>query len=366
MSSVIIKNFPEEWTIPTTRYRGSKRKILPWIWEKTKDLSFDTALDLFGGTAVVSLMLKRMGKQVTFNDYLHYNYLIGIALIENKKIKLNDDDINIILDNSDKTISNNFISETFKDYYFTNAENKWLDKTIYNISKFEQTYSGKVLKQKKALAMLALGQACMIKRPFNLFHRKNLKIRTRKVKRSFGNKTTWEMPFKVAFKRFSEEVNQVVFDNGKTNKSLWKDAFKVTQNNYDLVYLDPPYFHPHQNDTDYRELYHFLEGITQYEHWSEMIDYNSYRLHLKRNVMRWPAHSVEDLTKMYKKLIERFSDSIIVISHKSGSVVSVGTIKKILVECGKKVRMHKKRYTYALSKRNGVPKQNIEWLLIGT
>ena len=32
---------------PTTRYQGSKRKILPWIYKNLKDLEFDTALDAF-------------------------------------------------------------------------------------------------------------------------------------------------------------------------------------------------------------------------------------------------------------------------------------------------------------------------------
>ncbi len=62
---------------PTTRYQGSKRKILPWIYGHLKPLRFHTAIDVFGGTASVSYLLKKMGKQVTFNDSLRCNYLMG-------------------------------------------------------------------------------------------------------------------------------------------------------------------------------------------------------------------------------------------------------------------------------------------------
>ena len=55
---------PEGFKYPSTRYSGSKRRLLDWIWEHVKDLRFDTVLDLFGGTGSVSLMFKRHGKRV--------------------------------------------------------------------------------------------------------------------------------------------------------------------------------------------------------------------------------------------------------------------------------------------------------------
>jgi len=51
--------------IPTTRYQGSKRKILPWIYDCIKDIEFNTVLDAFGGSGVVSCLFKRMGKRGT-------------------------------------------------------------------------------------------------------------------------------------------------------------------------------------------------------------------------------------------------------------------------------------------------------------
>jgi hypothetical protein len=49
---------PELNKFPTTRYQGSKRKILPWISDCIKDIEFDTVLDAFGGSGMVSYLLK--------------------------------------------------------------------------------------------------------------------------------------------------------------------------------------------------------------------------------------------------------------------------------------------------------------------
>ncbi len=123
----------------------------------------------------MSLLFKRMGKQVVYNDYSYYNYLAGIAFIENREIKLDDEDLKFLLEKRNNSTS--FISENFKDIYFYDNENEWLDQTIGNILALEDKYNGATLKYKQALAIWALGQACLIKRPFNLFHR----VESRKV-----------------------------------------------------------------------------------------------------------------------------------------------------------------------------------------
>jgi len=52
---------------PTTRYQGSKLKLVNWIKANIQNLEFDTALDAFGGTGCISFMLKGLGKEVTYN-----------------------------------------------------------------------------------------------------------------------------------------------------------------------------------------------------------------------------------------------------------------------------------------------------------
>jgi len=180
--------------LPSTRYQGSKYKILKWIDYYTKDLKFDFVLDAFGGTGCVGYMFKKNGKQVFYNDSLKFNYYVGLAIIENSKTTLSDEDIDFILKKHSKIKYPTFIFDTFHDIYFTDEENKWLDIVITNIRQLKDKY-------KQALAYYALFQACIIKRPYNLFHRKNLYIRTAEVERSFGNKKTWDTPFEDHFRK---------------------------------------------------------------------------------------------------------------------------------------------------------------------
>jgi len=168
--------------VPNTRYQGSKAKLVRWIWDHIQMLSFDTALDAFGGTGVVGYWLKQKGKQITYDDILQFNYLVGLALIENNATYLTDEDVEDLLYRQPGHKYCTFIADTFKDIYYTDEENRWLDFVVQNIAMLPDPY-------KRALAYYALFQACLVKRPFNLFHRKNLYLRFADVERSFGNKT---------------------------------------------------------------------------------------------------------------------------------------------------------------------------------
>ena len=213
---------PITFQFPSTRYQGSKLKLVEWIWQNCKHLNFNSVLDAFGGTACVSYLFKTRGKQVFYNDYLKSNYYIGLALIENSKETLTPEDVEKILKPHLKTKYPTFIQDTFKGIYFTDEENEWLDMVVTNIDELIKNI------YKKAIAYFALFQSCIIKRPYNLFHRKNLYIRTAKVKRSFGNKITWDTPFPVHFVRFVEQANESIFDNEQKNKAFCRSRFGVT------------------------------------------------------------------------------------------------------------------------------------------
>lgn len=250
---------------PKTRYQGSKSKILDWLWENIESIDFETVLDVFGGTGCVSYMFKQNGKKVIYNDLLKFNYIIGKALIENTTEILTKDDIfNILTRNSDIKYPT-FIQDNFEDIFYLDEENKWLDMVITNIKNIKNEY-------KQAIAWFALFQSCIIKRPYNLFHRKNLYVRTNEVERNFGNKKTWDTPFEEHFKKFVEEANNAVFNN-KECISINYDALELPEDKYniDLVYIDSPYISGKGVGTDYVDFYHFLEGMINYDIWDEMI-----------------------------------------------------------------------------------------------
>jgi len=336
---------------PSTRFQGSKLKIVDWIWDAIKSLDFDTALDAFGGTGCVGHMLKARGKQVTYNDILKFNWYIGTALIENSATTLTDEDVEFILKKDEKVKYLTFVQDTFKDVYFTDQENQWVDVVAANIEQLDSLY-------KRALAYFALFQACIAKRPFNLFHRKNLYLRFSDVKRSFGNKATWDTPFEVHFGQFVAEVNQAVFSNGRQNKALNLDVFDI-QGEYDLVYIDTPYISRKGVGVDYLGFYHFLEGLVNYSKWPEMVDYKTKHKRLKQNPSVWTDKN--RILSAFDRLFSKFRESILVVSYRADGIPLIDELVRLLKKYKKTVEETKrKNYKYVLSINNSE-----EVLLVG-
>jgi len=337
---------------PSTRFQGSKLKIVDWIWQAVKDLDFKTALDAFGGTGSVAYMLKCKGKEVTYNDILRFNWYIGTALIQNSRTKLSHRDIEFVLNRQDGVDYPTFVYDTFKDIYFTDEENRWIDTVVANIALLRDVY-------KRALAYFALFQACIIKRPFNLFHRKNLYIRFSNVQRNFGNKTTWDTPFEVHFRQFVGEANNAVFSNGRHNRALNLDVVDVDAA-FDLVYIDTPYISQKGVGVDYLDFYHFLEGLVNYPQWAQMIDYGTKHKRLKASKSIWTDQN--RILSGFDRLFSKFRDSILVISYRADGIPSIGQLKALLGKYKLNVEeSRRKNYKYVLSTNNSE-----EVLLIGT
>ncbi|MFB0516003.1 MAG: DNA adenine methylase [Candidatus Neomarinimicrobiota bacterium] len=330
---------------PSTRYSGSKRRFIKWIWSNIEDLKFESALDVFGGTGSISLLFKKHNKKVYYNDILKFNRIIGTALVENKDTIVTSNDLNSALAFRDKDYPN-FIQNEFKDIFYNSSENIWLDKAITNFSRVQNKY-------KRAILISALFQACLAKRPFNLFHRANLYIRTNEVERSFGNKPTWERSFEDSVRRYVNEYNLAVFNNGKNNKVIGGFDAQQCPNGVDLVYLDPPYFSKSSyRGTNYLTFYHFLEGLADYPNWAakiknprgkikKMQDYSS--------ITRW-THKRE-IHNSFNNLIKRFQDNIIVLSYQSDGVPSKEEIGTLLRNYKRKVSVFSKPHQYVLSKQ---------------
>ncbi len=331
---------PFNYPFPSTRYQGSKRTLVEWIWDNVCHLQFDSVLDVFGGTGVVSHMFKNAGKQVIYNDLLAFNHQIGLALIENANVTLTGEDLALVLADRPDVIYPDFIQKSFEGIYFTSEENVWLDRVVYNIDHVL------VDSNKRALARFALFQACIIKRPYNLFHRANLYMRTAQVERSFGNKATWDTPFETHFRTFVAEANQAVFDNGRNNRALRCDALE-TPIGLDLVYIDPPYLNSKGVGVDYRDFYHFLEGLTDYKNWHAQIDHNS--KHHRLQPQKSPWNSPGTIAESFEQLIKRHEASVLVISYRDDGIPSREQLVRLLRKYKKQVHEATQSKQYALA-----------------
>ena len=339
----------EEYKFPRTRYQGSKYKLKSWIRQNLEALKFESAIDAFSGTSSIAYVLKEMNKTVYTNDILSFNLQIAKALIENHNQQISWEEYQEILIKKENFNYEYFISETFSDIYYLDSENEWLDIVVQNILEVENEH-------KRAMFFWALYQACISKRPYNLFHRKNLYVRTSDIKRSFGNKTTWDKPFSEHFYKFIKEINSAIFDNKKKNMALVGDALDVKYQ-ADLVYIDTPYIPSKGSLTLYRDFYHFLEGLSDYKNWKNCIDYDSKHRKLHSNYSIW--NDKKNIKLGFEQLIEKFKESIIIISYREDGIPSVDEIVKILESHGKEVTVKKIDYQYVLSK-----KKNLKEILI--
>jgi adenine-specific DNA methylase len=349
--------------VPTTRYQGSKRKLLPWIHSHLEHIGFDSAVDVFGGTGAVSYLLKKMGKSVTYNDVLKFNYVIGSAIIANDRVILTPEEIHFLTEPVRSLNAQGTIARYFPGFFFTDHENRWLD---HIVAKIRSCFGGTpVTSLKRHLALYALFQTCLSKRPFNLFHRKNLHLRMANVHRTFGNKTTWDRPIRLTFRSFLNEANNIVFSGERKCRALNLDASEIPRGHHDLAYIDPPYLlKAAKNETaDYRRVYHFLEGLVDYERWPDLIDFSTTNRRLKvKRQNGWLRK--ETNSELFDQLFDRFEDSVIVVSYKRYGIPSVETIIRSLKRRARRVHCYTTQYSYALNHQNGEAKRNRECLII--
>lgn len=342
---------------PTTRYYGSKRKLLPWVFDSVKILEFDTVLDAFGGTGSVSQLFRAMRKQVFYHDAFHFNTHVARTLLT-EDATITTDRLNAIL-GAVRPIRGT-IARNFENIFFLPSEDEWIDGFATLIG--EMTISD----ADRSLLFYLLFQSCLKKRPFNLFHRPNLAIRTASsVNRSFGNATTWEKSFQEHMSRGLAELLAYRRDRLPPATVLPAGDASLLEPRYDLVYLDPPYVavDERRNRDNYWRRYHFLEGLSKYTAWSNLIESSS-----NIGMMPEPAHFTDWSHKKHFKeklfdLIDRNKNSTVVLSYVKAAYPDDDSIREFFESRFANVTVHSTEHSHALSgsKRRellyiGVPK----------
>ena len=334
---------------PSTRYQGSKRRILEWIEECMNDIEFETALDVFGGTGSVSYLMKAMGKEVTFNDFLLCNTTSARALVRNSTIKLSKQWLKKV---RDADPYRGVVTDKYGGIFFTEEENAEIDKIAYCIFFNPDT---KLEGAKRDIALHILSQSLLMKRPFNLFHRANLEIRLKDCDRQFGNKITWEKPIFELMEKNLNEVNDAIFSNGKRHHVYRRDALDI-KSGYDLIYIDPPYCNANGLCVDYQNYYSFLDGLCDYVNWKERIDVSKKNFPLQTKKYSFMHSSFKlDL----ERLLSIHSDSVIVMSYKTPGQPTIDELKKIFERTHLTPVCNCKKFSYALNRNNGGCKENL-------
>jgi adenine-specific DNA methylase len=344
-STVVIRasSPAKPWeAFPATRYLGSKRKLLGVLHEVFSRLEFETALDPFCGTGSVAYLLKTMGKSVTASDALLFNTTSARALVENDEVQLGCLAQSLVAGLPFEHGESGFIEQEFDGLFFEADENRFLDGILPRIHQLDE--------MKKALALHALGQACLAKRPYNLFHRANLAMRRRDVGRSFGNKATWDKPFSLHFASFATQADAAVMRGRAQCRAMNADVFEIEPGGFDLVYLDPPYVSAAGVGVDYLDYYHFLEGLCSPSDWGKRL-LHRYRHKPLAGRGNSPWSDSRRIEEAVAEMLSRFCASILVISYRSDGIPSLEHIETALRRLGKVVEViDLGQYTYALSR----------------
>lgn len=305
-------------SLPTTRYYGSKLRLIDELAGVFSSLHFETVLDAFGGTATVSLLFKVMGKKVCFNDLLMANCLSAKALLHPSVEGVAQRNVREFVE--EVRPRKGFISKSFDGFFYTESENRWLDGAAALIHDLLD-------EQAKADIFYCLAQACLKKRPFNLFHRKNLYLRVNcSRKTSFGNWRTWDRSFPELMLKASGELEKAKRIRTGVASVLDPSDVMSLPAGFDLVYLDPPYVKEKKNDLTYLDRYHFLEGLARGVSWGKNIDPASKIKSLTPSPAFLGWNSAAAATRLLFEVVERNSGSIVALSYAEGGVPSIGEI----------------------------------------
>lgn len=332
---------------PPTRFMGSKRKLLGEIWNVASRFEFDSVVDLFSGSGIVGYMFKSHGKTVISNDYMAMSATFTKAMVENNTVTLPIAEAEKLLIKQGEV--DHFVSDTFKDLYYTDEENELIDILRTNIAAIDDQY-------KKAIAMTALIRACTKKRPRGIF--------TYTGHRYDDGRKDLQKTLSQQFLEAVEAVNNAVFDNHKANKSVNGDAMALDVERPDLVYIDPPYYSP-LSDNEYVRRYHFIEGLAR--------DWKGVEIQEHTKTKKFKSYPTPFSTKngayeAFDKLFSKFSGSILIVSYSSNSLPTQEDMVALMKKYKEHVEVVPVDYKYAFGNqadakthRNSVQ----EYLFIG-
>ena len=332
---------------PPTRFMGSKRKLLGEIWNVASRFEFDSVVDLFSGSGIVGYMFKSHGKTVISNDYMAMSATFTKAMVENNTVTLPIAEAEKLLIKQGEV--DHFVSDTFKDLYYTDEENELIDILRTNIAAIDDQY-------KKAIAMTALIRACTKKRPRGIF--------TYTGHRYDDGRKDLQKTLSQQFLEAVEAVNNAVVDNHKANKSVNGDAMALDVEKPDLVYIDPPYYSP-LSDNEYVRRYHFIEGLAR--------DWKGVEIQEHTKTKKFKSYPTPFSTKngayeAFDKLFSKFSGSILIVSYSSNSLPTQEDMVALMKKYKEHVEVVPVDYKYAFGNqadakthRNSVQ----EYLFIG-
>lgn len=310
---------------PRLRYMGSKYRLVPQLAATFASIGGRTALDAFSGSGVVSYLLKSLGYAVTSNDFLQFPATIAAATVANQRSRLSAAEVEAIC--GPAADDRDFIQRTFDGLYFTPDDRRFLDSAWSHIDLLTGS--------KRALATSALLLASARKQPRGVFTVTGL--------RYDDGRRDLRLPLREHFRECAAKYNQVVFDSGLENTALCSDVFELDPADFDVVYLDPPYAPP-RDDNCYIKRYHFLEGLSVYWRGRTILPATRTKKLAKPFTPFSYKHTITDALR---RCLAHFQHSTIVLSYSSNAVPDAATVEALLRGFTSDVEVRRIAHTYS-------------------
>lgn len=329
---------------PRLRYMGSKYRLLPHLAEVFAEIGGRTALDAFSGSGVVSYLLKALGYEVTANDFLIFPAVIASATVANQAVRLNDAEIDAIC--GPPKDERDFVQRKFDGLYFSPDDRRFLDSAWSHIDDLTG--------HQQALAISALVLAAARKQPRGVFTFTDL--------RYDDGRRDLRLSLREHFRERAAEYNRVVFHSDAPSSAVCGDVFDLVADNYDVVYLDPPYAPP-SDDNCYIKRYHFLEGLSVYWRGQTILE----ETRTKKLAKRYTPFSYKNtITEALRRTFKQFQESTIILSYSSNAVPSAEVIETLLREVKGDVEVRPIGHTYSFGTHSAARRRSVsEYLFIG-
>jgi DNA adenine methylase/adenine-specific DNA-methyltransferase len=323
---------------------GSKHSLVPVLAEVFAELGGTTVLDAFSGSGVVGYTAKAFGYAVTTNDFLRFPSVIAHATIENQTDILTDEEIQAIC--GPPADDRDFVQRTFDGLYFTPEDRAFLDSAWSHVDRLDGA--------KRSLAISTLVLAAARKQPRGVFTVTDL--------RYDDGRRDLRLPLRDHFRERAADYNAVVFDNGRRCQASHGEVFDLGQGHWDLVYLDPPYAPP-RDDNCYIKRYHFLEGLSCYWQGQTILRHTKTKKLAKKYT---PFSYKGTVTDGLRRTFKQFKDSTIVLSYSSNAVPDAETIHALLAEVKSEVEVRTIDHRYSFGTHDNAKRRlAAEYLFIG-
>ena len=305
------------YTFPEPQYLGTKNNFRSWIGQFIPD-HVDTALDAFSGSQSIAFYFKQLGLKTITNDFMNFNNQIGLALIENPREQLSNDDLAILFQENTQPDHYYLMEKLFSDVFFEKSEAIFLDGFRSNVQFLSNKY-------KQALALAVMNRSMTRKVTMGHFaHTQalNYAANSERIKRN----RSLIRPLKDIFLDLLPQYNQAVFDNGQHNSSYCTNILDLLPElgRIDLAYFDPPYCNSH---ADYQSFYHLLETYT--ENWKDKNFINNTKRYDPKRISGFDKKA--DAMRSFKKLFALSQDiGCWLISYNDRSFPDIETFVEII------------------------------------